>query len=66
MDAINRCSKPNAPWYVVPADHKWFRNVAIAETIVETLRPKRDNWMRRLQSIGSEELKALRAMRQEH
>jgi PPK2 family polyphosphate:nucleotide phosphotransferase len=66
LDAINRCAKPNAPWYVVPANHKWFRNIAIAETLVETLRPKRDNWMRRLHAIGTEELKALRAMRQAH
>ena len=65
-DAINRCAKPNAPWYVVPANHKWYRNAAIAETMVETLRPLRDNWLRRLHEIGSEELKALRAMRQTH
>lgn len=65
-DAINKCSSKEAPWYVVPANHKWFRDAAIAEAIVETLRPLRKNWMRRLQQIGSEELKQLRAMRQTH
>ena len=65
-DALNKCAAPHAPWYVVPANHKWFRNVAIAETIVEAMRPKRDDWMRRLQQIGSEELALLRAMRQSH
>ncbi|HLK57113.1 MAG TPA: PPK2 family polyphosphate kinase [Chthonomonadaceae bacterium] len=65
-DALNKCAKPHAPWYVVPANHKWFRNAAIAETLVETLRPFRDKWMKRLEEIGAEELKQLRAMRQHH
>jgi PPK2 family polyphosphate:nucleotide phosphotransferase len=29
-DAVNRCSTTAAPWYVVPADHKWYRNWAVA------------------------------------
>jgi PPK2 family polyphosphate:nucleotide phosphotransferase len=29
-DALNRCSTPAAPWYVVPADRKWYRNWAVA------------------------------------
>ncbi len=62
-DALNKCAAPHAPWFVVPANHKWFRNVAIAETIVEALRPLRKGWMRHLQEVGAEELKALRAMR---
>jgi PPK2 family polyphosphate:nucleotide phosphotransferase len=36
-DALTRCSTPWAPWYVVPADHKWFRNWVISDTIVRTL-----------------------------
>jgi PPK2 family polyphosphate:nucleotide phosphotransferase len=36
-DAINHCSTPRAPWHVVPANRKWFRNVAIARTIADTL-----------------------------
>lgn len=66
QEAINQCSAPRAPWYIVPADHKWFRNLAVAETIVETLRPYREAWMRRLQEIGHSELQALRALRQIH
>ncbi|MPY68317.1 polyphosphate kinase 2 family protein [Deinococcus sp. SDU3-2] len=31
-------SSPEAPWYVIPADHKWFRNLLIAELLVQTLR----------------------------
>jgi PPK2 family polyphosphate:nucleotide phosphotransferase len=36
-DALTQCSTPHAPWHVVPADHKWFRNWLIADTIVKTL-----------------------------
>jgi PPK2 family polyphosphate:nucleotide phosphotransferase len=36
-DAVNKCSTPEAPWFVIPADHKWFRNLAISEIVVETL-----------------------------
>lgn len=66
QDALNKCATPHSPWYVVPSNHKWFRNLAVAEIIVETLRPLRETWMRRLQEIGAEELKQLRSMRQSH
>ena len=36
-DALTRCSSPTAPWYIVPADKKWFRNLAISHLLVETL-----------------------------
>ncbi|MEO8287584.1 MAG: polyphosphate kinase 2 family protein [Chloroflexota bacterium] len=36
-DAINRCSTEYAPWYVVPANHKWYRNLVIARAITDTL-----------------------------
>jgi len=36
-DAITRCSTAWAPWYVVPANHKWFRNYVVARAIVERL-----------------------------
>jgi PPK2 family polyphosphate:nucleotide phosphotransferase len=65
-EAINCCSRPHAPWYIVPANHKWFRNLAIAEALVKSLRPHREKWMDRLRKIGAEELKQLRAMRQTH
>ncbi len=65
-DAINQCAKPHAPWYIIPADHKWYRNIQIAEILVETLRPYREGWQKRLEMIGAEELKQLRAERQQH
>ncbi len=35
---LSKCSTPWAPWYVIPADHKWYRNLRVAEIIVKTLR----------------------------
>jgi PPK2 family polyphosphate:nucleotide phosphotransferase len=34
---LSRCSTEYAPWFIIPADHKWFRNLAISRIIVETL-----------------------------
>jgi PPK2 family polyphosphate:nucleotide phosphotransferase len=36
-DAISRCNTEYAPWHIVPANKKWYRDVVIARTIVETL-----------------------------
>ena len=36
-DALSRCSTEYAPWFVIPADHKWFRNLAVARIVVEHL-----------------------------
>ncbi len=34
---LARCSTPHAPWYVIPADHKWHRNLAVAARLVDAL-----------------------------
>jgi PPK2 family polyphosphate:nucleotide phosphotransferase len=36
--ALTRCSTPWAPWHLVPANKKWYRNLVVAETIVQALR----------------------------
>jgi PPK2 family polyphosphate:nucleotide phosphotransferase len=36
-DALSRCSTECAPWFVIPANHKWFRNVAVSRIILETI-----------------------------
>ena len=36
-DAIEKCNRPWAPWYIIPADHKWYRNFAVSRILVETL-----------------------------
>ena len=37
-EALRRTSAPHAPWYVVPSDRKWFRNLVIAQVLVDTLK----------------------------
>ncbi|MBL9059517.1 MAG: polyphosphate kinase 2 family protein [Mangrovicoccus sp.] len=34
---LHHCSTAVAPWYVIPSNHKWFRNLAVSKIIVETL-----------------------------
>jgi PPK2 family polyphosphate:nucleotide phosphotransferase len=36
-DAITRCNTSWAPWHIVPADKKWYRNLVVSSVIVETL-----------------------------
>lgn len=35
--ALQKCSTPEAPWYIVPANNKWFRDLAVSEVVLETL-----------------------------
>jgi PPK2 family polyphosphate:nucleotide phosphotransferase len=37
QDIINRCSNLWAPWYIIPANKKWFRNLVVSLVIVDTL-----------------------------
>jgi hypothetical protein len=36
-EAMERTSTERAPWYVIPSDHKWFRDLAISEILADTL-----------------------------
>lgn len=62
-DAINLCSAKDAPWYIVPANKKWFRDLAIAEATADALRPFRDAWLKQLAAIGKTELAAIKEFR---
>jgi PPK2 family polyphosphate:nucleotide phosphotransferase len=35
--AVNRCAKPWAPWYVIPADRNWYRHALVAHILRQTL-----------------------------
>jgi polyphosphate kinase 2 (PPK2 family) len=37
-DVLRKTSTKHAPWYIIPSDHKWFRNLAVANIVVETLK----------------------------
>lgn len=36
-DMLEKCSTRHAPWYVIPSNHKWFRNLAVSQIIEKTL-----------------------------
>jgi PPK2 family polyphosphate:nucleotide phosphotransferase len=36
-DMLSKCSTKHAPWYVIPSNHKWFRNLAVSQIICATL-----------------------------
>jgi polyphosphate kinase 2 (PPK2 family) len=36
-EMLRRCSTQKAPWYVIPANKKWFRNLAVSDIMVQTL-----------------------------
>ncbi|MDQ2886594.1 MAG: polyphosphate kinase 2 family protein [Chloroflexota bacterium] len=62
-DALTKCSTDDAPWYIVPADHKWYRNVAIAHTLVSTMKKYKDEWKQQLELRGQEELAKLKELK---
>jgi PPK2 family polyphosphate:nucleotide phosphotransferase len=62
-DVLARCATRDAPWYLVPADKKWFRNLAVIERIVLALRPYRDTWLDTLKEMGKSRMKEIRALR---
>lgn len=36
-EALSRCNTPWAPWHIIPADHKWYRNLVVSQIIVQAL-----------------------------
>jgi polyphosphate kinase 2 (PPK2 family) len=36
-DALSKTSTDAAPWYVIPANRKWFRNLAVATILADTI-----------------------------
>ncbi len=58
--ALSECSTDNSPWYIVPANHKWYRNLAVAHTMVQTMRKYKDEWRAALEERGRRELELLK------
>ena len=42
-DAISATSTKHAPWYIVPANRKWYRNLVVADTVVDVLKSMKLN-----------------------
>ena len=63
-DVFSECTTGEAPWYIVPANHKWYRNLAIAQLLVETMSSYKDEWKSQLEERGRKELETLKKMRE--
>lgn len=63
-DALAQCSTEHAPWTVVPANHKWLRDLIVVSELLEVLEPYEKAWREHLAEIGrkaKEELDLFRA-----
>ena len=43
-DAINRCNTADAPWHIVPANRKWYRDYVLAKVVVKALEGMKLRW----------------------
>ena len=59
-DMIRNTAAPEAPWYVVPADNKWFTRIVVAAAVIEAL----DALDLHYPKVGKEKLKELAAAKQ--
>ena len=51
-EAISRTAALHAPWTIVPANAKWYRNLVIAESIAAALSERRKDWRKKLEEMG--------------
>jgi polyphosphate kinase 2 (PPK2 family) len=58
-DMLMRCSTDAAPWFIVPADQKWYAALSLADAIVSALRPYRAGWQSVLADMQAEQLAAI-------
>jgi PPK2 family polyphosphate:nucleotide phosphotransferase len=63
QEAISRTAAPHAPWIVVPANAKWYRNLVVAQAVVDALRAHRKDWDKTLDRMGREGRAGLAAYR---
>jgi PPK2 family polyphosphate:nucleotide phosphotransferase len=65
-DAIGKCAHKKAPWFVVPANRKWFRNIAVAEALLSVLEPYEKTWRESLDTLGKKQKAALAELGERH
>ncbi len=58
-EALGRTSTPQAPWYIIPADRKWYRNFAVAQILLDRLSPYQDAWARATLDRGARQMASL-------
>jgi PPK2 family polyphosphate:nucleotide phosphotransferase len=62
-EVFARCASDDAPWYIVPADSKWYRNYTVAEALVAALKPHKNAWKKVLASKSRVGAKAVHALK---
>jgi len=58
-DALTHCSTMHAPWYIIAANHKWYRNLAVADIVVATLEERASAWRKDVVERGKKNLAAI-------
>lgn len=64
-EAISRTATKHAPWIIVPADSKWYRNLVVARSIADALRPHRRTWQKHLDDVGERKKAELAAYKKQ-
>lgn len=59
-DALSRCGTSWAPWHIIPANKKWYRDFAVAHALVARLSPFAQHWRDELQKRGKAEFDKIR------
>lgn len=62
-EAISQTSHKRAPWIVVPANSKWYRDYVIAKSLTDALHQYKKDWQNKLDKIGDEAKRELDAYR---
>jgi polyphosphate kinase 2 (PPK2 family) len=57
-DAIEKCNTSWAPWYIVPANRKWYRNLVVSTVLVETLESLNLRYPEPIEDIEKFEIKS--------
>ena len=65
-DAIARCATPDAPWIVVPANARWYRDLIVAEALADAMRPHNAEWRKTLDEQGKVRRRDLEEWRAAH
>lgn len=51
-DVLSKCATKAAPWHIVPADAKWYRNLVVAEAVRDAMKPYKKEWLDKLHEDG--------------
>jgi PPK2 family polyphosphate:nucleotide phosphotransferase len=56
-DVINQCSTPYAPWHVIPANKKWYRDYLVAKTVVKAMENMKLKWPKAASGLSKIKIK---------